>query len=164
MKLKAFQRNVGRGSAIVLLAIALTSLWALSACSGTQVRADRSPDPVPDPIMVPETPKAELLQPGWADVWCRSSSEPGVDYKAPGYDKMSEGLGQERPNIRWSLTDMGGDGKCYLLGIPERRSAGAAKYVLRSVKSFERPAMGRCVCRPLRTRVQEGIYKPKTKK
>lgn len=114
--------------------------------------------------MAPVTPKAELLQPGWADVWCRSSSEPGVEYMAPGYDKMSDSLGKARPNIRWSLTDMGGDGNCYLLGIPERRGPGAAKYVLRSVKTFKRAGPGQCTCRPLRTRVQEGIYRPKVQK
>jgi hypothetical protein len=163
MKSTATPAAVGTLVSWGVLGILIVSLASLSACSGTQVRAERDPTPLPDRVVTPAPPKADMLQPGWADVWCRSSVEPGVDYMAPGYDKMSEGLGKARPNIRWSLTDMGGDGSCYLLGIPERPSAGAAKYVLRSVKSFERSG-GQCVCRPVRTRVQEGIYRPKTKK
>ena len=144
-----------------MTATLLGALWLLSACSGAQQRDDMIPVPPVDESA--PTPKTELLQPGWADVWCRSSSEPGVDYSAPGYDEMSESMGKARPTIRWQLTDMGGGGTCHLLGIPERPTPGAAKYVLRSVKSFERRG-GQCICRPMRTRVQEGIYRPKAQK
>jgi hypothetical protein len=141
----------------------LALLAAAAACGPRHVK-ERAPE-----VWVPEKetfeqPKkrAALLDEGWADVWCMGD-EPGVKYNAPGYDEMSEGLGKDRPVIRWKLSDLGGGGKCHLLGVPDRKRTGDAKYVLRSVKSFELRGE-RCVCRPVRTRIQEGIFRPKKRR
>lgn len=140
------------------------ALLALTAACGARHVKERVPEvwvPEKETFEQPEEPKqsVQLLDEGWADVWCMGD-QPGVQYNAPGYDEMSEGLGKARPVIRWKLSDLGGGGKCHLLGVPDRKRAGDAKYVLRSVKSFELRGE-RCVCRPLRTRIQEGIFRPK---
>ena len=107
----------------------------------------------------------KLMQPATAEVICTGNGEIRVIYAAPNYDKLAEAGGQTNPTFRWQLSDLGGHGACYLLGIPDKESLplfGAekdAKHVLRSVDTFQL-LNGQCVCRPITTQVKEGVFRP----
>lgn len=139
----------------------LTGLVTLSLALGCSSRQRTEEVPaVPAPKASIE--KSSLLEPATASVFCTADGDlERVDYLAPGYDKMAESMGRSLPAFEWTLSDLGGNGTCHLLGLPQREPApGQAKFVLRSVEQFADTA-GRCVCHPTKTVVQEGIFKPK---
>jgi len=134
--------------------------WGLVACGAGQVVDDQAPPPeAPEGVGLTTSPP--LLEPGLAEVRCGGPNGLEVEYNAPGYERMNESLGKKGPVFRWVLSDLGGKGTCYLLGIPDRSGdPHKAKFVLRSTKTFEL-VNGQCVCRNVRTPVQEGVFKPK---
>ena len=141
------------------LVVALTAGLLALGCASRQRTEEVPAEPKPQAGIE----KSSLLEPATATVFCTADGDlERVEYLAPGYDKMAESMGRQRPAFEWTLSDLGGDGTCHLLGLPQREPApGQAKFVLRSVEQFADTA-GRCVCHPTRTVVQEGIFKPKS--
>ena len=139
--------------------LACTLLLLALGCSSRQRTEEAPPEPKPKAGLE----KRSMLEPATATVRCTAEGDlDRVEYSAPGYDKMAESMNASLPSFEWTLSDLGGDGTCHLLGLPQREPApGQAKFILRSVEQFADTA-GRCVCHPTTTVVQEGIYRPKT--
>jgi|GEM_PF-3980860 len=140
------------------LLVGLSALFLALGC-GSRQRTEEVPAS-PSPQAPLET--SSLLEPATATVFCTADGDlERVEYVAPGYDKMAESMGKQLPTFQWTLSDLGGDGTCHLLGLPQREpEPGQAKFVLRSVEQFA-DTPGRCVCHPGKSIVQEGIFKPK---
>ena len=140
------------------LLLASTLIFVALGCSSRQRTEEVPAEPKPKAGLE----KSSLLEPATATVFCTADGDlDRVEYWAPGYDKMAESMGSTLPTFEWTLSDLGADGTCHLLGLPQREPApGQAKFILRSVEQFA-DTEGRCVCHPAKTVVQEGIYRPK---
>jgi hypothetical protein len=141
--------------------LGLLLLTALAVRCGTSTSQEAAPAPEPR-----EAPAQTLLAPASAVVSCVGDA-PQVVYNAPGYDKLSAAMDRPAPQFEWVLTDIGGHGVCWLLGVPRRDNPTPEemrnKYVLKSESSFPR-VNGHCQCVPLTTWVKEGVFRPKHSK